>query len=69
MTDPLIDIIPAKRRKAVYAVLALIGLIITGLFAGFTSGGSTIPGWLVFTSAFYNAVVVPILTLARSNAR
>jgi hypothetical protein len=69
VTNPLEDIIPVKRRKRAYAVLALIGLLITATFAGLAAASIAPPVWLVFTSAFYTAIAGPSFAVANANAR
>jgi hypothetical protein len=65
--NEFLKLIPKRFRDALYAAMILAGVIITGLLAGFASGGSTVPGWLVFTSAFYGAVAGPSFAVAKAN--
>jgi hypothetical protein len=67
MTDPLKDVIPDRPRKFLYAILALIGLTLTGLNAGYAQLGHGLPDWLVFATAFYAAVAGPGFAVARAN--
>jgi membrane protein DedA with SNARE-associated domain len=69
VSNPLEDIIPVKRRKRVYAVLALIGSVITATFVGLAAASIAPPVWLVFISAFYGAIAGPSFAVANANAR
>lgn len=65
--NPL-KLIPWNWRKIGYALLALAGLSITGLNAGYLSIGP-IPDWLLFVSAFYTAVSGPSFAVANQNVK
>jgi hypothetical protein len=67
MSNPLRDLVPGDVRRIGYTVLSTIGVGLTGLNAGFTAVGGTIPTWLVFTSAFYVTVSGAGFAVSASN--
>lgn len=69
MNNPLKNVAPGKWRRISYAVLATVGVGITGTFAGFAAIGVDNPKWLVFTAAFYGAITGPAWAVPASNVR
>lgn len=65
--SPLAEVLPAKARRAIYAVLVLISTVLTGVLAGFAATGQDLPQWLIFTNAVVVALVTPFGSLALAN--
>lgn len=68
MSNPLTDVIPAAARKYVYALFALIGLILGSVQVYIAAQADpTQPGWLNGALAVYAFVSVGIGFTAASN--
>lgn len=64
--NALLDIIPAEGRKYVYAVYALIGLVLGATQVGFLAAGDQ-PLWLTVSLAVFGFVGTAIGATASAN--
>lgn len=68
MSNPLTDVLPDKWRRIGYAVLFVVGSLLTATAIGYTAVG-TIPTWLVFSLAFYGSITGPLFAVPASNVK
>lgn len=66
-TSILKDIIPAKHRKRVYALVTLVGALLAVTSVGLLAAGVVVPAWLVGITAAFNAFTALTGLTARAN--
>lgn len=69
--NPLEELIPVDKRKKVYAVFALAGLVLTVLQTAVlvTNTDGHLPMWLKVTVVCFNLLATPAFALANANAK
>lgn len=69
MSNLLVDVLSAEHRKVVYAVYALVGLVVGAFQVGYGAVDAAVPAWLKVTLAVYAFVGTAIGATAASNVK
>jgi multisubunit Na+/H+ antiporter MnhG subunit len=69
--NPLEELIPVNKRKKVYAVLGVAGLVLTVLQVAvlMTNTDGHEPMWLKVIIVCFNLLTAPVFALANANAK
>lgn len=66
--NPFNELIPADKRKKVYASFQLVGIVLAAVVAGFAvTNGDDLPSWLVIVVVVWNVISSLGFTMAGSN--
>jgi hypothetical protein len=69
-TNPLVNIFGASARRIIYAVYALVGIVLGAIQAGIGAvGNAATPDWLKVTLAVFAYIGIAIGATAASNAK
>lgn len=69
MANPLADILPPATRKKLYAVYALIGVVLGAIQVGYGAASAGQPTWLGVALAVYSFLGAPLGLTAYANVK